>query len=297
MFSKKRLKVVISKWQTTVIGGVNIVDFGKSTQYTFTDAKISCTIKKVPATCGYTASIDIYGVSQTSLNQITNIAWIQGQITPMGVTIYADDGNGFVQVFEGGVMEATPNYQNVPDVSIHIESSMMVYPNLKKVPPISLTKNTIISDFCKELCSKYDYGCKTSPELSLMFWKGTTKEFNQKDFGSRIKELCRVAGLSFTMGNNSVEFYKRGEGVRRVWNLDKTQYDGYPTFKNTGMTLRVHHITTKMNCGDGIRITGSIVPQANAYWEVISMSYKLETWKENGAWDIDIHCIRVVEND
>lgn len=296
MFSEKKVRVEITKYTTSVEGGSLLTNFSSGETYVFDGMKVSCQIQKVPATCGYVASIDIYGVSQQELSSITNIAWIQGKIVPMSVRVYADDGNGYVTVFEGGVMEAIPNYKNVPDVSIHIESSMMVYPNQKKVPPISFVQGTIISDICKKLCSSCGYGCIVSPELNLMYWKGGPKSLTQRSFGECVRELCRIAGLEYAMKNNSVVFYEEGVGTRTTYTFGPKDYVGYPTFEQFGISIKLDNVTSSINCGDVFKISGSVVPNADGYWVTNKIEYKLETWKKNGAWDMILHGTRTALN-
>ena len=296
MFNEKKIRVEITKYSTSIAGINLLTNFGSGEKYVFDGMKVNCRIQKVPATCGYTASIDIYGVNQQELSSITNIAWIQGKIVPMSVRIYADDGKGYITVFEGGVMEAVPNYKNVPDVSIHIESSMMVYPNQEKVPPISLEQGTIISDACRKLCSVYGYGCVVSPEVNLMFWKGGTKKITQRSFGECVRELCRITGLEYAMKNNSVVFYEKGIGTRTTYTFGPNDYVGYPTFEQFGISIQLDDVTSSINCGDVFKISGSVVPNADGYWVVNKIEYKLETWKKNGAWNMIVHGTRTVLN-
>lgn len=293
MFSEKKLRITITRYEGTM---GNIV-LNSGIKYVFEDFRVDCNIKKVPASCGYTASIDIYGISQQEMNKITNICWINGQLIPMAIRIQANEGNGYVTLFEGGIMEAVPNYKNVPDVSIHIESSMMVYPNLKKVPPISLTTNTIISSFCGELCGQYGYNADTDEHVADLIWKGDTKTLDQKTFGLRLKEFCKIVGLEYSLRNNFVKFYKKGTGARTVWKFTPNTYIGYPTFENFGISIQTENITKDINCMDAFQISGSIIPQVNTHWIINSIDYKLETRKEGGAWQMTIHGTRIKQND
>lgn len=292
MFSEKKLKITITRYEGTMWN----INFNSKSKYVFENFRVDCNIKKVPASCGYTASVDIYGVSQQEMNSITNICWINGQLIPMSVRIEANDGNGYVTLFEGGIMEAVPNYKNVPDVSIHIESSMMVYPNLKKVPPISLTTNTIISSFCSELCGQYNYLAESDEYVSDLIWKGDTKILDQKTFGLRIKELCRIVGLEYSLRNGVVKFYRKGTGSRKVWKFTPNNYIGYPTFENFGISIQTDSVTKDINCMDGLQISDSIIPQVNTTWIINSIEYKLETRKENGAWNMTIRGTRIKQN-
>lgn len=295
MFSHKRLRVEISKYKTSFINGEEVL--GSKTSFIFDDFRINCKIKKVPATCGYTATVDIYGVSQQHLNQITNIYWINGKVTPMSVRVLADDGNGYVTVFEGGVMMAVPNYNSVPDVSIHIESSMMAFPNLDKHPPTNLSPGSLISDVCKSLCSTYNLKADPAPELNVPYTGTVTKQLNQKSFGARVRELCRLADLEFAYRTNTVVFYKRGKGKRKGWKLTPSKYIGYPNFETFGISVKTENVTTNYNCGDAFTISGSIIPQANATWIINSIEYDLDSRKEGGKWELKMHGTRTEVKD
>lgn len=292
MFSEKKVKVEVILYDYKTLNGETVTNFSSGKVLTFENYRVNCKIDKVPSSAGYTASIDIYGVSQRNLEQMTMIAWINGEIVPRGVKIYADDGNGYQILFEGGIMEATPVYKGVPDVAIHIESSMLVYPNLMKAPPISLRNGTSIPLFCQELCSKYGVACDIDESVQQT-WNGGTKTFDQDNLGDRLDALKNI-GLEYTFGAG-VYIFATGAETRKRWYFTPANYVGYPTFETYGICIETADVTSKINCGDVINLKGSDIVVACGDWQVNKIEYSLQPRKPNGDWSMKIHTTRFLE--
>lgn len=295
MFSEKKLRVEITLYEYSMNAKKEmVIDFATGKTLVFDDYAIDCKIKKVPSTCGYTASLDIFGISQESIGQITTIAWIDGMIRPRQIRIYADDGDGYSLLFEGGIMEAVPNYTKAPDISIHIESSMLVYPNLESVPPISLERGTSIFSFCLRMFAPYSMTCIPSPLLMTKFWTGGTKVFAQNSIGQRLLELSRVANLEYFFTTSGVRIVPKGTDIQKTFDFTPNDYVGYPTFENFGIVISLDWLND-INCGDKFKITGSVVDYANSTWVVNTIDYHLQSRKPNGAWQIKVHGTRIID--
>ena len=51
-----------------------------------------------------------------------------------------------------------------------------------------------------------------------------------------------------------------------------------------------------VNCGEVFRVKNSIVNPANGSWSIYAIKYNLETWKENGKWEMVLYGTRIIEN-
>ena len=296
MFSSKRLKIEVTLYDYKM-GESLSVGFARGKTLIFDDFRIDCKIKKTPSSSGYTASVDIYGVSKEHLEQMTTLAWLSnGFIPPRKIRIYSDEGEGYHTLFEGGIMEAVPVYKNVPDVSIHIESSMLVYPNLMEVPPIPIKTGTNIPSFLKELCGNYNIECKIDSSLYGENWKGGTKEITGEGLGMRLDKLNEI-GVAYDFMIDGIRFYKVGKPPKeKTWALNPSIYLGYPTFESYGICVETENTNLDINWGDYLKITGSEVKVALGKWLVNNIEYDLQARKPNGKWIMKIHASRMVEN-
>lgn len=305
MFSEKKLKIEITLYDSKINTADGFVeyDFSKGKVLSFEDFHTDVKINKVPSICGYTASIDIYGVSQRSLNEITTISWISGEITPKRVRIWADEnGKGYTNLlFEGGIMEAVPNYKSVPEVSIHIESSMLVYPNLKTVPPSSLSSDTNILDFIQSMCASYDVNCSMDEVLLShkqdFIYKGSMDIYDSKGLGSRIDKLQRKFNKKFNFDyafdvNGIRLVYAGGDITKTALVFTPDTYIGYPSFNNCGIVLDTEHLAN-INVGQRIKVQGSIVPQANDTWVINQIKYHLQTKTPKAKWIMSVRATRI----
>lgn len=286
MFSKKKLHVQIQK-----ISG-KLTPF--SGTYDFVDLPIDVKINKVTLPAGYSATINIYGVSKQMMNSITTICWRTGFIDQIAVRVFADDGDGEHLLFEGSIMSAIPNYSSAPDVYISINACAGAYNNfVTDVPPSSISegKEVPVRQVFLEICKQYkvtlvDRGVKGTCTFPRIDGNGLAE---------RISKAARTYNVNFFIENNSVTIYPKGSWDYKVKNdlvWTKDDYVGYPSFSNTGIEVKLDRVLFALTLGDFFTIKDSEIEVANDKWFVVKIEYDLST-KIGGKWEMKVDGVRV----
>lgn len=286
MYSKKTLRVEVQK-----ISG-NLTPF--SGTYNFVNLPVEVKINKVKLPAGYSAIINIYGLSKQKLDSITTIAWKTGFIDQIAVRVFANDGNGEHLLFEGNVMSAIPNYSSAPDVCISITACAGAFYNLMTdVPPSSIKEGeeVPVRQVFEEICKQYgvvldDRGVEGSCTFPRIDGNGLAE---------RISRAAKAYNVNFYIDNNSVTIYPKDSYDYKAKNnlvWTKNDYIGYPSFNNTGIDLKLDRILFSLQLGDFFTIKGSEVSAANDKWFVVKVSYDLST-KIGGKWEMNVSGVRV----
>lgn len=283
MFSKKTLRVVIQNMEGEFYPGVSTIEFK--------DLPIEVKINKTELPAGLQATINIYGASKRHMNSITTIQWLTDFIVQKAILVYANDGGGEKLLFQGNIMNAQPDYGTAPDVKITINACAGAYYNLMSdVPPSSLEGEVPVHLIFQKICN--DYGIKTFRNHGVV--GKTCKNPRVDGFGmsTRLFNASKAYDVYVIINNSSVDIYPNGENISGTnWKFTPKTYIGYPTFTQTGISLKLDSLYD-VNLMDYFIIDKSEVTPANDRWHVIKVSYDVST-KIGGKWIMAIEGVRV----
>lgn len=292
MFSKKSIRVEVQK-----ISG-NYTPF--SGTYSFSDLPIEVRISKTKIPAGYSASINIYGISKQKMDSITTIGWKTGMIDEITVCVYANDGDGEHLLFQGQVMSALPNYSNAPDVCISITACAGAFHNIKTdVPPSSvLGENVPAPKLFEKICN--DYGVTLINKGVKDVYCGKNPRIDGDGLTTRISKAAKAYGIDFFINNNSVTIYKKGSkdyiGQKEKLKWDSKDYIGYPSFNNAGIELKFDRVMFALELGNIFIIKNSNIDLANDTWFITKITYDLST-RLGGKWIMGVCGTRVIPGE
>ena len=279
MFSNKKIKVEI-----TLLSD----DFLSGTTLTFEDLPVSAEIEKVSFPSAPKANIRIYGVSKEKMKEITNVAWKSGFIGNKRVRLFVDDGDGYQLLFEGGIWNAMPVYKSAPNVYIQIESSMVAFPNMMKVPPFVSKGESTIFNVINGICNQYGIRCINKG----VFGTCGSQYFDENGFSNRIKSAEKTFGVECVFENGKVFVFPAGGRSTTNYVLTKEQYVGYPSFGFAMITVDCDTLFD-INIGDTFEIKDSDVDLANDTWVCNKISFSLQTLSNNGKWRMSLTGTRI----
>ena len=280
MFSKKRIKVEVQLMSgKTFISGNNALVFENL------PVEVDINITKQPS--GGNAKIRIYGASKEYMRQVTTIKWRgDNWAVEKAVFVYADDGDGYRQIFNGNITDAYPHYESSPDVYIEIDALMGAYQNIREVPPFSRKGEVPTSQVFRDICADYGIMCVNAGVFTVC----KNPYFDQHGLSNRLVAAAKAYNVNPVMlGNRVILYPKNGLGIK--WEFTKQSYIGYPAITATGLKLNLDTIYA-VGLEDFFSVSGSEVEPAIGNWKIYKFGYSLST-KIGGKWFMSVEGGRI----
>jgi len=258
---KKKLKLVITiKDQVITLEGFRaIVD-----------------IEKAGGVQMSTLRARVFGVAQSDMNSITTLQWRPGWKIPNTVEVYATDDH---LVFAGNIVNAWGDYQNMPQVFLHIQAQSAFYNQLKAIPPRSFKGGVNSADAIRQICGDLGYTFENngvSTVLTDMYLPNTGME--------QIKDIARAANCDVYLDDNVLAITPIN-GSRTV-DIPLISKDsglvGYPTFDSVGVNF-LTLFNPAIVFGGTVKLETDNIHAAGE-WIVTSITHRLGSERPGGAW-------------
>lgn len=258
---KKKLKLVITiKDQAITLEGFRaIVD-----------------IEKAGGVQMSTLRARVFGVAQADMNSITTLQWRPGLKIPNTVEVYATDDH---LVFAGNIVNAWGDYQNMPQVFLHIQAQSAFYNQLKAIPPRSFKGGVKAADAIGQICEDLGYTFENngvSTVLTDMYLPNTGME--------QIKDIARAANCDVYLDDNVLAITpinSSREGDVPLISKDSGLV-GYPTFDSVGVNFSTL-FNPAIVFGGTVKLETDNIHAAGE-WIVTSITHRLESERPGGAW-------------
>lgn len=280
MFSEKKLRIEIQRTEGVFFTGSSILNFSNL------PIEVSITKVALSRSSNYRATINIYGISKEEMQALATFKWRDLAIVQKAIRIFADDGNGEINIYEGNIETAIPVY-NAPDVHIEILSNAGTFFNVKsEIPPSQLVGNVPVPSFFTKICADYGVVCTNHGVMSYC-----TDPYVD---GNGLQERLRKAGDAYSVeaviNNDGVDIYPINMtlSIDKPWKLTSKDYVGYPVFIEEGIKITLDSLKP-IRIKDRILIKDSDIDAANATWNISKMEYNLST-KIGGNWLLTIYC-------
>jgi len=258
---KKKLKLIITiKDQVITLEGFrSIVD-----------------IEKAGGVQMSTLRARVFGVAQADMNSITTLQWRPGWKIPNTVEVYAADDH---LVFAGNIVNAWGDYQNMPQVFLHIQAQSAFYNQLKAIPPRSFKGGVKVADAIGQICEDLGYTFENNgvtTVLTDMYLPNTGME--------QIKDIARAANCEVYLDDNVLAITpineSRGGDIPLI--SKDTGLVGYPTFDSVGVNFSTL-FNPAIVFGGTVKLETDNLHAAGE-WIVTSITHRLESERPGGAW-------------
>ncbi len=111
------------------------------------DKRISVRIQNSGAPAGSTASLDVFGLDESLMNQLSTLGMVFNMVPKNTITIQAgDEQNGLSTVFVGTIMSGYADYNQAPNVPFHIEANSILADAVAPANASSFTGSTSVAD-------------------------------------------------------------------------------------------------------------------------------------------------------
>lgn len=255
--------------------------FGSSNNDTITlqGFRATADIDKAGGMMMGTLRAKIYGVKQVDMNSITTLMWKPGTRIANTVEVYAIDGAAETLVFAGNIINAWGDYQNMPDVYLHIQAQACYFNGLQAVRPLSIKGGidvaVVMARIAKDMGLVFENN-NVSVMLTDVYVANTLKE--------QALELARAANFSLYIDDKILAItnkYAPRKGL--IPEISPASgLVGYPTFDGVGVNFKTL-FNPAVTFGGSIKLVTDL-PQAAGEWIVTSVAHRLESEKPGGAW-------------
>lgn len=277
-FTEKSLRFTIT------LGASTFGDTGKN-QVIVEGLRSAADVEKTGMPSMGTAQCRIYGIALSDMQQLTMLAWLGMSIVKNSILIEAIDGAETSTVFEGHITNAWPDFQDAPDVFLHVEAqAAFFYQVASPVPdsyPGTIAVSTIMEKLAKDAGLTFENnGVKTT--LQNPYLPGDTI--------SKARAVARAAGIELFIDDKVLAICPRGTGRKGQIPLisPSSGLIGYPQFDRIGVSF--HTLYNPAIRFGGLVNIDTIVEPARGTWRVTGLNHSLSCQMPGGAWQSTIRC-------
>lgn len=217
----------------------------------------------------------IYGVSQSDMNTCTSF------------TMQAPRDGGYL--YQPNIVNAWADYQNAPDVHLHIQATAAMFAALKPVSPRSFKGGVDVASVMAQIAHSMGFAFENNGvnvKLSDVYLANTDLE--------QAKELAQAAGIGLWIDDKVLAITQsprtpRGTVIPLI--SPASGMVGYPTFDGWGVNARLL-FNPAIQFGGRVKIETDVM-QAAGEWVVACISHHLESERPDGAWFSTIRCNQI----
>lgn len=235
------------------------------------------------------ATIRIYGMTLSMMNQLSRIGTVPTAIRDNIVTIKAGSGGqDMALAFAGGIKEAWTDFVGAPDVAFNITAFTGLLGQMKKSLPSSYTGSTDVATIMGDLAKKMGYTLENNNvqvKLSNPYLPGTARmqaiaTADAADIYVVFDDDKHIMAILPKTGS-------RQGTAPLIAPPPAGGMIGYPSYVGPGQIgLRTVYNPSIRFMGN-VQVQSSVTP-ANGQWRVTSLVHNLESEVPNGSWYSDI---------
>ncbi len=266
--------------------------FGGSGFNTLTIKGLRCLVQIEQVTLPTSPAIvlRVWGLTLDHINQLT-VAGLQFKYRSNRISIEAGEKDGtMVQVFEGQIWEAYPDFTDTPNVAFIIQANSTGDIQLKPTSPVTFNGSVSAETALKQIIKPTGLTLENSgvdTKLSNPYFPGTAMQ--------QIESVCRAADCFYY-----IDSIKK---VLAIWPKDKSRKTdniveispatgmiSYPTFEQAVVKVRTLfdpalHAPVYAQPGTKIKIISQL-KAASGIWTINKISYLLASELPNGPWEL-----------
>jgi hypothetical protein len=271
------------------LGTGSFGESGGSKAVTVSNVRASVRIEKNGVPAMNRASIRIWGLSASKMNQLSRIGVLPLVTRNNTVTITASDSGGNMSLaFAGGIQDAWPDFSNAPEVSLNVIGFTGLLAQMKPIAPSAYPGTTDVADIMQDLAGKMGYTLENNGvtvQLSSPYLPGT----------ARMQALAAAEAADIFLvfdDDNGVMSILPKNGVRKGTApvLDPTHGTliGYPSYRGQGQVGLECLYSPSIRFMGNVTVQNSVVSGANGTWRVTTLAHNLESQIPDGAWFSEI---------
>jgi hypothetical protein len=241
-------------------------------------------IKMAGAPAGSSASIEIYGLPLSTINQISTLGMVYNFVPLSTIVVSAGTAQtGLTQVFAGTILAAYGEFSGAPDAPFMIEAQSGLAEGIAPVPASSFRGNMDVATFMSGIARQMNLGFENSgitAKLNNGYYSG--------DLTTQMEAAARDAGIRAEIvdGGTILAIYPIGgtRNPKAVLPLisKATGMDGYPSYTRDGILVKTV-FDPRIAFGGLFKLQSSLKLVTDV-WGVNSLDLALDCQVTNGDW-------------
>lgn len=229
------------------------------------------------------ANVQIFGLSEAKLAQLTLLSFDGLSLRPNRIQIMAGDSESGMSIcFEGEITNSAPDFNAAPSPVLNIEAITAAYPKLLPQSPVSISGSQAVEDLMESLASEAGLTFRNegvSTSLSNCTING--------DPISKMQWVADTIGADLIFDDKAVILVPRdgtrGQLLTVTAINSQTGQIGYPSFDSMGIRCSCFFRPDLMVAGY-CRIESSL-PRASGVWKIYSVDHDLSAnLPSGGPW-------------
>lgn len=227
------------------------------------------------------AKIQIYGLSESDMNDLATLSFKPMAVRKNFIQIFAGDETDLALIFQGEIANAWAVYRKPPDLYLYIQAIEGLYPAVLMTPAQSFQGSVNVADTIKNLALSQGYafeGNDVDTVLSDTYLHGSA--------WSQMQTLADAANLEFGLDDGCVYIAKRG----RPRNLSfiplisaDTGMKEMPVFDKKGIKFECL-FNPDLKLGGRVSVYSQVLNIVNGEWRIYSLLHQLDSEKPDGKW-------------
>lgn len=284
-FDKRKIDI------TVTLGTGTFGDTGAD-QVKLTGKRVSAQIIKGALPDTDSAIVRIFGLTTTVLNTLSRLGKPLDYVRNNTVTISAgDDTDGMSQVFTGVIVSSYPDFDGAPDVCLVINANAGLVDLARPVAAISFPDGADVGVIASQIAASMNKAFLNSGvnmRLNTVYLPGSALD--------QLRSLIQAADIwadpNAGPTGTSLEIWpKNTERDTLEYELSpESGLVGYPRYSDAGISLTAL-FRPGFIIGAQFQLS-SVLVGANGSWNVMQLSYDLESETPDGSWFMDIGAYR-----
>jgi hypothetical protein len=290
-FVKRRVEIAVKLAPRT---GTNqpttFVESGTDT-VTLAGFRTSVKVQNSGSAAGSQASVSIWGMSPSLMNQLSTLGMVVSIIPRNTMTIAAgDEGGSMTTVFVGTIRDAYGDYAGAPQVPFRFECYSGAAEQVIPFPASSYDGTTDVATMLSAIARRIGWGFENNSvnvKLVSPYLSGSAMQ--------QVETICDQARISYALLNNVLCIWPRnGErsnpgGIPLI--SKTTGMIGYPSFTQQGIMVRTL-FNPSVTFGSLVKVQSDLfttealqrIRSDESVWKVTKLDHALDALVPKGEW-------------
>jgi hypothetical protein len=250
-------------------------------------------VTRVQAVVRFATQLDlsIYGMRQPDMNALTVLFFgpTPNQQLNNTVLLEASNGTTWTQVFFGTIVEGSPRYCDMPNVSFHIQARFGYFSGLQVGAPLSYPQGVSVSQAVQTIANRMNLQLENNGVTAML----SAGSYFPGSSWQQLREICGAADVDYYTEGTTLIICPKGAPRQNQTIVTLSPENGLiaePRIEVGGIGIDCLY-SPLIAAGSLIQVAGTSIPAANGTWLPYAAMHELESWQPQGAWQTSIHAL------